>query len=764
MSFSYCVPAGSSYQTRTQFDPFEDLENKIINNANNCDLICFGDFNARTASKPDYLVGDDNSDIPVMGELFIADTVATFPRGNLDQTTNSYGNKLLELCQSVPLRICNGRMLGDVRGAYTCYTGNGQSTVDYCLASPRIYHIIFSFVVNELLPTVSDHCSCTLTLQTKYLMEQNLTDRYVYIEKPKNIPWNENISVSFEGLVQNDTSKIFLSEFQSRPMSCQNTVDSAVQSISGFLVGAAVQAAGPALHSVRPNISLSAEGRNRKVKRKMCQIIKPKWFDKSLDTIQKKIRLTSRLLKNQPGNPFLRGKLLAESKDFKRLRRLKKKEYVNHIYSELDQLHKSNPKAYMDLVKSLRDGSFDKNVSDSTSHVSPEKWREHFQGLLGPPAQQSPEEDILIEYVRQHCDTAKSDLDNPFSRSELLTVISSLPNNKAISFDKVSNEMLKASKTVIATPLLVLFNSILSSAIYPLAWKKSILTPLHKTDSLSDPNNFRGLAVGSCLGKVFSKLLQRRLESKCVRENLISNVQGSGKKGSRTADHLLIIRFLIDKYVTAGKGRLFACFFDIRKAFDTVPRNLLFYTLLKEYKIGGHFLKLLQEMYSKNQIFVKVADGLCQPFCSTVGVLQGEVNSPLLFNIFVNKISNIFDQSCDPVRINNTDQNCLLWADDLFVVSQSAHGLQNAINKVSDFYASLGLELNIKKTKVIIFNISGKILTGYKFMLAGSQLEVTDSYQYLGIQIRPSGSFTFAAEQLCAKARKAWYSISGCIY
>ena len=325
MSFSYCVPANSSYQTRTQFDPFEDLESKISNNSNNCDLICFGDFNARTASKPDYLVGDDNSDIPVMGELFTADTVATFPRGNLDKTTNSYGNRLLDLCQSVPLRICNGRVLGDVLGSYTCYTSNGQSTVDYCLTSPRIYDIIFSFVVNELLPNVSDHCSCTLTLQTKYLIEQPQTDSYVFIKKPKKVPWNESISVSFEGLVQTNKSKIFLSEFESRPMSCQNTVDSAVQSISGFLVGAAVQAAGPAPHTVRPNVTQRAEGRNWKFKKKVCQYKKPKWFDKTLESVQKQIRISSRLLRSQPGNSFLRGKLLSESKDFKRLRRLKKK-------------------------------------------------------------------------------------------------------------------------------------------------------------------------------------------------------------------------------------------------------------------------------------------------------------------------------------------------------------------------------------------------------------------------------------------------------
>ena len=190
----------------------------------------------------------------------------------------------------------------------------------------------------------------------------------------------------------------------------------------------------------------------------------------------------------------------------------------------------------------------------------------------------------------------------------------------------------------------------------------------------------------------------------------------------------------------------------------------MFYTLLKDYKIGGNFLKILQQMYSENQIFVKLSDGLCQPFVSSVGVLQGETNSPLLFNLFVNKISQVFDSSCDPVQINNTDQSCLLWSDDLFVVSQSAEGLQNSINNVVEFYDSLGLKLNSKKTKIVIFNKTGKVFKGYSFSLAENKLEVTDCYQYLGVKLRPSGSFTVASEELCSKARKAWFSISKIIY
>ena len=64
VSFCYCVPAGSSYQTRTQYDPYEDFEQKLSNVSNDCDIVSLGDFNARTALKSDYIVSDNNLGIP----------------------------------------------------------------------------------------------------------------------------------------------------------------------------------------------------------------------------------------------------------------------------------------------------------------------------------------------------------------------------------------------------------------------------------------------------------------------------------------------------------------------------------------------------------------------------------------------------------------------------------------------------------------------------------------------------------------------------
>ena len=116
---------------------------------------------------------------------------------------------------------------------------------------------------------------------------------------------------------------------------------------------------------------------------KTLHVNKPKWFHSSLEVIQSQLRVTSRLLSLHPNNPYLKGKLFTESKDYKRLRQQKKRQYVESMFVELEAMHKSNPKGYMDLVQSLRDGTFDKRVAETTSHASPDNWRNNFSRVIG---------------------------------------------------------------------------------------------------------------------------------------------------------------------------------------------------------------------------------------------------------------------------------------------------------------------------------------------------------------------------------------------
>ena len=158
---------------------------------------------------------------------------------------------------------------------------------------------------------------------------------------------------------------------------------------------------------------------------------------------------------------------------------------------------------------------------------------------------------------------------------------------------------------------------------------------------------------------------------------------------------------------------------------------------------------------------------MLQPIQTTIGLKQGCCLSSLLFNLFINKLPTIFDESCEPISINGESFNSLLWADDLLIMSRSPKGLQNAINKTAQFYKSIGLEINEKKTKVLIFNKQGKKLDklpSHQFLIENAPIEVVDQYQYLGIKLRPSGSMQLAVSELFDKANRAWFAISNVLY
>ena len=109
------------------------------------------------------------------------------------------------------------------------------------------------------------------------------------------------------------------------------------------------------------------------------------------------------------------------------------------------------------------------------------------------------------------------------------------------------------------------------------------------------------------------------------------------------------------------KKKLYVAFIDFRKAYDKVNRTLL---LLKLQKLGisGLFYKNIKVMYEQVYYLVNVKGGHLSPIASRIGLKQGGVLSPLLFNIYVDDIKDIFDDSCCPIDIFENALCHLLYA------------------------------------------------------------------------------------------------------
>ena len=139
---------------------------------------------------------------------------------------------------------------------------------------------------------------------------------------------------------------------------------------------------------------------------------------------------------------------------------------------------------------------------------------------------------------------------------------------------------------------------------------------------------------------------------------------------------------------------------------------------------------------------------MTQALHSSVGVKQGCVLSPIYFSIYLSDLPSIFDQSCDPVIFGANTLNCVMYADDLVLLSQSAHGLQNSLDKLHEYCSKWKLSVNIEKNKVMIFNKSGRLLPNYSFHFDTTNIKLCNEYSYLGIVFTPSGSFTKAINVL----------------
>ena len=165
------------------------------------------------------------------------------------------------------------------------------------------------------------------------------------------------------------------------------------------------------------------------------------------------------------------------------------------------------------------------------------------------------------------------------------------------------------------------FNLILKSGKYPSIWRENFIKPLFKGGWANDPSCYRGIAIYSCLGIFFSRILFNRLDKFVEHNNIICSQQIGFRKAMRTSDHILTLKTLIDKYFRKNKY-ICACFIDLKKAFDTINRKALLYKL-QRYNIRGCFYNILENMYNNVTFSVNLSDGLTDTFKSSIGVKQG---------------------------------------------------------------------------------------------------------------------------------------------
>ena len=176
--------------------------------------------------------------------------------------------------------------------------------------------------------------------------------------------------------------------------------------------------------------------------------------------------------------------------------------------------------------------------------------------------------------------------------------------------------------------------------------------------------------------------------------------------------------------------------------------------------MGGRFYQSIAEMYCRSKCAIKCGNRRTKFFYYNRGVRQGCIFSPLLFNLYLNDIPFLLDNSCDTDSIilpNGLPLNCLLYADDLVLISRRASGLQKQIDILQNYVEKWHLKINPHKTKVLIFQKQNrKAIRGKhnkSFFLNGNQIVNTPEYTYLGTTFNSKGSFATSKKKLSRKVQ-----------
>ena len=271
-------------------------------------------------------------------------------------------------------------------------------------------------------------------------------------------------------------------------------------------------------------------------------------------------------------------------------------------------------------------------------------------------------------------------LDKDITFEKLKECVCNSKKGKAVAEDLISNEFLKTSSSKMLQTMLYMFNQCLSHGVYP--WRTSLVTPLHKKGDIYNRNNYRVIAVASNLGKLFSSILLQRLIS--FRQN------------AQTADHVLTLTTIVNKYVKKQKTKLYACFVDCAKAFDSVYREALLHKLWT-MGIQGRFFICVEDMYSGSTAKIKLLNKLSEKILC--GPEQGHPMSPELFKCFIHhlsvKLNNISGLSTP--TLNSVQVTHLLWADDLVLLGLDPRSLHAMLDTLLSYCIDWGLTVNTVK-------------------------------------------------------------------
>ncbi len=263
--------------------------------------------------------------------------------------------------------------------------------------------------------------------------------------------------------------------------------------------------------------------------------------------------------------------------------------------------------------------------------------------------------------------------------------------------------------------------------------------------------------VGPILTKLFAMIFEKRLSEWTEQHGLHAKGQVGFRKYYCTTDQFFILWTLIEH--NKEKRKPFYCYFvDFKKAFDNMPREVL-WQVLAGFRVEGRLLQCMQAMYAKDTIHINhPSEGVTFSFRCQQGVKQGCLLSPLLFGLYLDALDGGLDgRKCNAPTLIDLHVWLLPFVDDLALTLGSKVGLQQQLDMPQQFCAKHGLTVNMKKTKVMVLNYADPC---QEFVFEGDVIKRVQTFKYLGILLETTLNLDNIVEHLVAASKHSLFALN----
>ena len=216
------------------------------------------------------------------------------------------------------------------------------------------------------------------------------------------------------------------------------------------------------------------------------------------------------------------------------------------------------------------------------------RWRKYFEDLLNPVKASTRDTQEVIHLEEEEV----------FTAAKVATAIKGIKSGKAAGEDEIRPEMLKALTREEIPWLTRVCQVPWKHGRTPRDWQTSAIVPIFKKGDRKQCTNYKEILLLSFPGKVYAKYFERKCRE--IVESKLKDGQCGFCPGRSTTDRIFNLKQTFQKSWKNNKD-LFACFIDLEKAYDRVPRDKL-WKVLRKYGIDDHLLRAIKSFYCRQEV------------------------------------------------------------------------------------------------------------------------------------------------------------------